>query len=515
MSAGAERTVEEIDALIAQRRIAEASQMARSALERGELDADTAWRLQLRLSSIAFMTHQSDDALTNAAEIARQAGLEHGVYGAAEAIRLLTMLADGDLALAREHAEAILSGAAAPPGEEATAGALTTLAMLAWTQGRPADAIGLLRASLRRTESEPVQSRHLHPRQHLAVALTAAGEFDEARALLAQDREEIEANGDSLWMPSVLTLQSRLELASGDLDAATTAAEAAVDTGQEVGAHLALPLALATLAAIALLRGDFDAAKDTIARCRAANVPGLAFEATLSTWFQARLVEIEHGPQAGAALVADIYVDPWSHVRLFLEEPALPPWLVRTALRAGDRRRAERIRDALQLIATHNSAVASVVATSRHAAGLCDSDANALLDAATSHPHMWPSGLAREDLGTLVRSTDRRAASRHLERALEVYEQMGAHYEARRVRAQLARSAAVPDAPSTVTTGWESLTPTEQRVADLVIEGLTNREIADRLHVSRHTVDFHLRQVYRKLDVHSRVALAHLATRRD
>ena len=41
-------------------------------------------------------------------------------------------------------------------------------------------------------------------------------------------------------------------------------------------------------------------------------------------------------------------------------------------------------------------------------------------------------------------------------------------------------------------------------MAELVAKGLTNREVASQLYVSPHTVGFHLRQVYRKLDLRSR-----------
>ncbi|MBV8949681.1 MAG: hypothetical protein JOZ99_02315 [Actinobacteria bacterium] len=58
-----------------------------------------------------------------------------------------------------------------------------------------------------------------------------------------------------------------------------------------------------------------------------------------------------------------------------------------------------------------------------------------------------------------------------------------------------------------VASGWASLTDTELRIAELVAHGLTNRETASRLYVSPHTVDSHLRHIYRKLDVASRVAL--------
>ena len=57
-------------------------------------------------------------------------------------------------------------------------------------------------------------------------------------------------------------------------------------------------------------------------------------------------------------------------------------------------------------------------------------------------------------------------------------------------------------------TGWESLTAAERRVAGLVAEGLTNPQIADRLFVSRYTVQTHLRNAFRRLGVHTRAQLA-------
>jgi DNA-binding CsgD family transcriptional regulator len=57
---------------------------------------------------------------------------------------------------------------------------------------------------------------------------------------------------------------------------------------------------------------------------------------------------------------------------------------------------------------------------------------------------------------------------------------------------------------------WDSLTDTERRVAALVAEGITNREVAEYMFLSRHTVDFHLRRVYLKLHINSRVQLARL-----
>lgn len=59
--------------------------------------------------------------------------------------------------------------------------------------------------------------------------------------------------------------------------------------------------------------------------------------------------------------------------------------------------------------------------------------------------------------------------------------------------------------------GWASLTEAELRIVDSVAQGKTNRSIADELCLSRHTVDAHLKHVYVKLDVHSRVELTVLA----
>lgn len=58
--------------------------------------------------------------------------------------------------------------------------------------------------------------------------------------------------------------------------------------------------------------------------------------------------------------------------------------------------------------------------------------------------------------------------------------------------------------------GWASLTASERSVAAIIAEGATNRDAAARLFLSRHTIDFHLRQIFRKLDISSRVALTRL-----
>jgi DNA-binding NarL/FixJ family response regulator len=58
--------------------------------------------------------------------------------------------------------------------------------------------------------------------------------------------------------------------------------------------------------------------------------------------------------------------------------------------------------------------------------------------------------------------------------------------------------------------GWADLTDRERVVASMAGNGLTDQQIANRLHITTNTVNYHLRQIYRKLAIHSRVCLARL-----
>jgi DNA-binding CsgD family transcriptional regulator len=106
----------------------------------------------------------------------------------------------------------------------------------------------------------------------------------------------------------------------------------------------------------------------------------------------------------------------------------------------------------------------------------------------------------------------------HLREALASYDQLDAARDSARVRSLL-RDLGVRVRHWTyeqrTLSGWQSLTATERQIADLVALGLTNREVAAEMFISSHTVAFHLRQVFRKLDIRSRVELARLAVERE
>jgi DNA-binding CsgD family transcriptional regulator len=107
-------------------------------------------------------------------------------------------------------------------------------------------------------------------------------------------------------------------------------------------------------------------------------------------------------------------------------------------------------------------------------------------------------------LGRTQRRAKKRGAARTtLEDALARFEQLGTSLWADRARAELARIGG--RAPSR-----DELTEAERRVAELVAEGRTNREVAAALFIADRSVESALTRVYRKLGVRSRAELAHL-----
>ena len=65
------------------------------------------------------------------------------------------------------------------------------------------------------------------------------------------------------------------------------------------------------------------------------------------------------------------------------------------------------------------------------------------------------------------------------------------------------------------TFGWDSLTESERRVADLVARGHSNKEIGERLYMSHRTVGSHLYRIFPKLGLRSRVELARIVVERS
>ena len=114
---------------------------------------------------------------------------------------------------------------------------------------------------------------------------------------------------------------------------------------------------------------------------------------------------------------------------------------------------------------------------------------------------------ALADLGGALRRDNRRAEARdHLRHALELTQRCGATLLAEQAHRELIATGARPR--RIVQTGAASLTPSERRIAAMAAEGLSNRDIAQALFVTLRTVEMHLSNAFRKLDVSSRTQLA-------
>jgi DNA-binding CsgD family transcriptional regulator len=194
------------------------------------------------------------------------------------------------------------------------------------------------------------------------------------------------------------------------------------------------------------------------------------------------------------------------------------PQLVRIALKVGDRELAEGAVTDAERRAKLCPDAASLTAIAAHARGLLDGDTDELARAVSRFersPRPLALAAAWEDLG-LARRRQGAADSGvdALGQALTLFTRAGASRDAARLRGRLRelgvrRRVARAEKPAT---GWAAMTKSELGVAQLAADGLTNREIAGRLFVSPHTVNTHLRHVFTKLGVNSRVDLTRLAT---
>jgi DNA-binding CsgD family transcriptional regulator len=127
-----------------------------------------------------------------------------------------------------------------------------------------------------------------------------------------------------------------------------------------------------------------------------------------------------------------------------------------------------------------------------------------------------PFDRARTELcyGERLRRSRRRGdARRLLHQALATFEQLGAEPWAERAQAELAASGEIRT--DRFAASAQTLSPQELQIAILIGKGATNKEIAATLFLSVKTIEFHLTNLYRRLDLRSRAQLAALIARSD
>jgi DNA-binding CsgD family transcriptional regulator len=273
--------------------------------------------------------------------------------------------------------------------------------------------------------------------------------------------------------------------------------------------HVLTAYLLSELAIVAALRGDEDECRSLAARsleiadARALEYVGYIANSAV-VGLELSLGRAETAFRRSRALTATPGLDFWDALDR-----------IEAAVRAGHREFArESLVDFSSWAESSGSAWARPVAA--HCRALVSDDpaeAERLfrhavaLHAASSRPFER----ARTELALgefLRRSRRRREARGHLRSALECFEALGSRLWAERARAELRASgqSARRRDPSTL----DELTPQELQIAQRVAEGLSNRDIAAQFFLSPRTIDFHVRNIFRKLGISSRMQLAHL-----
>lgn len=408
-------------------------------------------------------------------------------------------------AWAEVHARAALRIAEELDDDLLRAGALSALAVLRFDLGEP-DAPKLAERAHELASAGGDREQLNKVSSALRHILVFSVDTDRARALLEQQYEEERYRDEresieSLWYLSVV------EIHAGRWQLAAQHAERCLDVGSQYG--MTFPQLYFPAALIAAHRGELERATEFCARARElAGMEGELFAGIV--------------PLGG--LIALARGDPSSAISSFASaeegadaagwgEPNLRFWradYVEALLELG------RIADGVVLLADWEKAARRVdrtwvLAQANRCRGLVaaaqgdvELAISVLEQAIVSHGEVGdPFGRARALLAlgvTRRRARQKRPARGAIEAALAGFEALGAAGWAEKARAELGRIGG--------RTRVEGLTPAERRVAALVAEGRTNREVAAALFLAERTVSSHLSHVYAKLGVRSRTELA-------
>ena len=455
---------------------------------------------------------QARDAADQAQMVLARPQLPGGLRDRALAAHLQALAGLRD-ELAAPVADAILAAPGQHDSPAATA-ALLARAVISWDSGQICDGLRLLRDAARHGAGITADARQVQPLLTLAAALVDLRQLGEAEDILrAADHPAL----DNIPAQAARSLlRARIQLAAGRLDDAATDAQGALAVARTLGADGYAATAHSVLSMIELRRGDLAAAAQHLAD-RPVTGPQFAgiYARPETILAAAQITEARDGPGAALGPLRQVCADLKARPGLLLGDPALAAWLARTALATGDGELAARAARTAQDLAETHPGFPALAAAAAHSEGLARRDPARLAEAATQHPDPWARASAAEDLGVLhAGHGDPDQAIGHLKDALAGYGQVGADRDQARIRRRLRKLGIRRRHWSTPAvrpvTGWDSLTDTEQAVAGLVAEGLSNNQAAARLYISTHTVAHHLRQAFRKLSIASRVELTRI-----
>ncbi|GGV36689.1 LuxR family transcriptional regulator [Actinomadura cremea] len=425
----------------------------------------------------------------------------------------------GEVATGRRRAEAVRDGARGREGDHAQAlgAAVTTLSLALAADGELAAALESGERGLAIVgDSRPAPGAFLFPHIPVAFVLLDADRPADAERVLNGGHALMERLGALSFRPYYPGVNALRAFHFGDWETALAEAESGLVLDEEIGTRW-LFFAETVLGRIALARDDLRTAErmaaETGRTLAASDAPEFAAGRGWSLWIEALLLEAR-GEADAAARTADRAWRALAGCRLLGNRlPALDA--VRLAVAAGDRGRAGTIAEAAEAYAKR-AGTPTAAGLHLHCAGLAAGDTGALVASVEAYregARVFEHGLAAGSAAVALARDGRAAdARRMLTEALERFEPLGARREAARATAALRALGVRPGVrrrrPDRPAHGWPALTPTERNIAALVAEGLTNPQIAERVFISRYTVETHLKRIFTKLDVRSRAELA-------
>jgi DNA-binding CsgD family transcriptional regulator len=275
-------------------------------------------------------------------------------------------------------------------------------------------------------------------------------------------------------------------------------------------------MAYATLIETLIERGEPGAARAALARAEAEGAPDSSLQLNLLGHSRGLLLLAEDHPDAAVEqlLEAGRRQTAWG-----VRNPSTLPWrssAARGLAAIGDREQARRL-------AAEEVRLARLVGAPRalgvalRTLGLIEGGEEALQPRREAEEVLAASSARLEhartlvELGAALRRLGQRSAARDpLRQGLDLAHRCGGIALVDRARHEL-RALGVR-VPRPVLSGLESLTPSERRVADIVAQGLSNRDAAQALFVTEKTIEAHLSRAYRKLNIHSRNELTNALT---
>jgi DNA-binding NarL/FixJ family response regulator len=496
-------------------RVREAEAMCTELLSRRQPPVNEA-KLRLCLARMLYRRGRSEEA-------ARHSALAEQIEGIGPALRARVLVTASqlpllglelDLDLAEDRARRGHEMAREVGDEVSLATADFTLAMVTFLRGRFLESVELAARARVTGDGAPDarvyrggQTVHEYGRLVLGQAWLNLDRVAEGREATRTSRRaaiELGIEAFALHASAVIVVN---EFMLGCWDDATTEFEALVDLSAEVEERSQfVVLAVAARALIALHRGQHEVAAAVLAT----SDDGGATTGYAPALARARLAE-SAGDTSAALETLVVAWDQAARSGVVSVLQHLAPDLVRLAREGADHERARQAWEPVAAMAAANPGAISLRGIELRCRGLRDDDPAVLVEAATVlRESCRPLDRARacqDAADALARAGEADDARHWFEEAFALYEDLGAAWDVSRVAARLRELGvrrASREARKRPKHGWESLTRSERAVVDLVAEGLSNPEVAERLYLSRHTVKRHLANATLKLGITSR-----------